>query len=118
MGNTLSLPAADPLRRAKALAEAADNALVLTTDELAAIGVRGVEGFADGDLAFGYAFSKHQQRNRTLWTVERVIGKKPVTDGTTQSLTAGKADKQVGFGLGATMAVPGGATIFAINTLR
>ena len=109
---------ADPLRRAKALAEAADNALVLTTDELVAIGVKGVDGFADGDLAFGYAFSKHQQRNRTLWTVERVIGKKPVTDITAQALTAGKADKQVGFGLGATLAARGGATIFANNTLR
>jgi hypothetical protein len=118
MGNTLSLPTADPLRRAKALAEAADNALVLTTDELVAIGVKGVDGFADGDLAFGYAFSKHQQRNRTLWTIERVIGKKPVTDGTAQALTAGKADKQVGFGLGATLAARGGATIFANNTLR
>lgn len=112
MGNTISLPATDPLRRAKALAEAADNALVLTSDELAAIGVRGVDGFADGDLAYGYAFSKHQQRNRVLWTVERVIGKKPVTDGTAQPLTAIKA--QVGFGLGATM----GAAIFAANTIR
>jgi hypothetical protein len=112
MGNTLSLPTADPLRRAKALAEAADNALVLTSDELSAIGVRGVDGFADGDLAYGYAFSKHQQRNRVLWTVERVIGKKPVTDGTAQPLTAIKA--QVGFGLGATM----GAAIFAANTIR
>ena len=107
---------ADPLRRAKALAEAADNALVLTTDELVAIGVKGVDGFADGDLAFGYAFSKHQQRNRTLWTVERVIGKKPVTDGTAQPLTAIKA--QVGFGLGATLSARAGATIFATNTLR
>jgi hypothetical protein len=114
MGNTLSLPTADPLRRAKALAEAADNALVLTSDELASIGVKGIEGFVDGDLAFGYSFSKHQQRNRILWTVERVIGKKAVTDGTAQPLTPGKADKQVGFGLGATM----GASIFATNTLR
>ena len=112
MGNTISLPATDPLRRAKALAEAADNALVLTSDELSAIGVRGVDGFADGDLAYGYAFSKHQQRNRVLWTVERVIGKKPVTDSTAQPLTAIKA--QVGFGLGATM----GAAIFAANTIR
>ena len=46
--------------------------------------------------------------------VERVIGKKPVTDSTAQSLTAGRADKQVGFGLGATM----GASIFATNTLH
>jgi hypothetical protein len=118
MAAAMPTASADPLRRAKALAEAADNALVLTTDELVAIGVKGVDGFADGDLAFGYAFSKHQQRNRTLWTVERVIGKKPVTDITAQALTAGKADKQVGFGLGATLAARGGATIFATNSLR
>ena len=65
---------ADPLSRAKGLAEAADHALVLTTDELVALGVKGVDGFADGDEAYGYAFSKHRQRNRTLWTVEWTIG--------------------------------------------
>lgn len=70
-----SLQASDPLKRAKGLAEAADHALVLTTDELEALGVRGVMGFADGDLAYGYCFHKHQQRNRTLWTVERIIAK-------------------------------------------
>lgn len=67
-------PQVDPLSRAKGLAEAADHALVLTTDELVALGVKGVDGFADGDEAYGYAFSKHRQRNRTLWTVERTIG--------------------------------------------
>lgn len=106
--------APDPLRRAKALAEAADNALVLTTDELAAIGVRGIDGFADGDLAFGYAFFKHQQRNRTLWTVERAIAKRSISDGAVPSLTAVKTEKQVGFGLGATM----GTALFAANALR
>jgi len=115
LAKAFSLPAssADPLRRAKALAEAADAGLVMTTDELAAIGVKGVDGFADGDLAFGYVFHKHQQRNRTLWTVGRAIAK-PVTDGTAQPLTAAKTEKQVGFGLGATM----GATLFATNALR
>lgn len=73
--HSLSLPGNDPLKRAKGLAEAADHALVLTTDELEALGVRGVTGFADGDLAYGYCFHKHQQRNRTLWTVERIIAK-------------------------------------------
>jgi hypothetical protein len=48
----------------------------------------------------------------------KLFGNKPVSDGTAQSLTAGKADKQVGFGLGATLAARGGATIFANNTLR
>ena len=64
------------MQRAKGLAEAADHQLVLTTDELIALGVKGVDGFADGDEAYGYRFSKHLQRNRTLWTVERSIGVK------------------------------------------
>lgn len=66
---------ADPLRRARALAEAADNALVLATDELAALGVKGIDGFEDGAEAFGYRFHKHNQRSRVLWTVERTIGR-------------------------------------------
>ena len=49
---------------------------MLTTDELTALGVKGIDGFADGDEAFGYRFGKHRQRNRTLWTVERCIGVK------------------------------------------
>ena len=62
MGQQQSQPS-DPLKRAKGLAEAADHQLVLTTDELVALGVKGVDGFADGDEAFGYRFSKHRQRN-------------------------------------------------------
>lgn len=94
---TISLPghaAADPLKRARALAEAADNGLVVTTDELVALGVKGIDGFADGDEAFGYRFSKHQQRNRTLWTVERIIGRAAGTAGSVSSLQT----RQVGFG--------------------
>lgn len=110
-------PGADPLKRARGLAEAADNGLVLTTDELAAIGVKGIDGFADGDQAYGYSFHKHQQRNRVLWTVARTIGKPAVSGGAT-ALTAAKAEKQVGFGLGAVMPPCDGARIFATNTLR
>ena len=66
----------DPLKRAKGLAEAARDQLVLTTYELIALGVKGVDGFADGDEAYGYRFSKHRQRNRTLWTVDLSIGVK------------------------------------------
>lgn len=66
-------PPADPLARARGLADAADHQLVLTTDELIALGVKGVDGFADGDEAYGYRFSKHRQRGRVLWTVQRVI---------------------------------------------
>jgi hypothetical protein len=94
--STVSLPGnalADPLRRARALAEAADNALVLASDELAALGVRGVERFADGDEAYGYRFHKHQQRGRVLWTIERTIGKAVGT----ASATALPASRPVGF---------------------
>jgi hypothetical protein len=110
-------PGADPLKRARGLAEAADNGLVVTSDELAAIGVKGVDGFADGDQAYGYSFHKHQQRNRVLWTVARTIGKPAVSGGAT-ALTAVKTEKQVGFGLGAVMPLCDGAKIFATNTLR
>lgn len=91
-GNT---PAADPLKRARGLAEAADRGLVLASDELAALGVKGVDGFSDGDHAYGYCFRKHHQRNRTLWTVERTIGK-PLDDGTVTALPPAK--RSVGFG--------------------
>jgi hypothetical protein len=115
------LPAADPLQRAKALAEAADNGLVLTTDELQALGVKGVDGFADGDLAYGYVFCKHNQRNRTLWTVERAIAARPVTDGSVPALTPSKAEKRVGFDVAAAITLEPvdhrGSRLFAINTL-
>ena len=91
---TVSLPAADPLRRAKALAEAADNALVLTTDELVALGVKGIASFANGDLAYGYCFIKHEQRNRVLWMVERCFA---APAGSIKALPASKQNKQVGF---------------------
>ena len=71
---TSSLPA-DPFRRARSLAEAADDALVLTSDELAGIGVKGIQSFANNDLAYGYQFQKHEQRNRVLWTVRRAIAR-------------------------------------------
>jgi len=90
---SFSLPA-DPLRRAKALAEAADNALVLTTDELVALGVKGIASFANGDLAYGYCFIKHEQRNRTLWMVERCFA---APAGSAKALPASKQNKQVGF---------------------
>ena len=108
-------PVADPFRRAKALAEAADAALVLTTDELVALGVKGVEGFVDGDLAYGYAFHKHNQRNRTLWTVTRAL--------TQREFPPAKAlPKQVGFGMGIEACVDLvpmgiGNQIFALNSL-
>jgi hypothetical protein len=111
------LPAtsSDPMKRAKALAEAADAALVLTTDELVALGVKGVEGFADGDCAYGYSFHKHNQRNRVLWTIERALLQR--------SLPPTKVgSRQVGFGAAVEACldltpVGFGSHIFAINSL-
>jgi len=109
-------PAPDPLRRAKGLAEAADHQLVLTTDELIALGVKGVDGFADGDEAFGYRFSKHRQRNRTLWTVERCIGVKTLKQ--LEQAVAQKVDsgRQVGFAAHLTSNTSG-ISLFAATTI-
>ena len=109
-------PAPDPLRRARGLAEAADHQLVLTTDELVALGVKGVDGFADGDEAFGYRFSKHRQRNRTLWTVERSIGGKTLKQldqAVDQKVDSGR---QVGFAAHLTSNTSG-ISLFAATTI-
>lgn len=104
-------PPADPLARARGLADAADHQLVLTTDELVALGVKGVDGFADGDEAYGYCFSKHRQRGRVLWTVERMIG--------TSAMVAGKgieatSQRSVGF----AAHFDRGVSLFATTTIR
>ena len=104
-------PPADPLARARGLADAADHQLVLTTDELAALGVKGVDGFADGDEAYGYRFNRHRQRGRVLWTVERMIG--------TSAMVAGKGiqttnQRSVGFGAHFNR----GVSLFATTTIR
>ena len=109
-------PAPDPLRRARGLAEASDHQLVLTTDELVALGVKGVDGFADGDEAYGYRFSKHRQRARTLWTVERCIGVKTLKQldqAVDQKVDAGR---QVGFAAHLTSNTSG-VSLFAATTI-
>ena len=106
----------DPLKRAKGLAEAARDQLVLTTDELVALGVKGVDGFADGDEAYGYRFSKHRQRNRTLWTVELSIGVKTLKqlgDVVDQRIEPGR---QVGFAAHLTSNTSG-ISLFAATTI-
>ena len=116
--NQQQVEPSDPLKRAKGLAEAADHQLVLTTDELVALGVKGVEGFADGDEAFGYRFGKHRQRNRTLWTVERSIGVKPQAldqlNATVDQRTG--AGRQVGFAAHLTDGTRG-VSLFAATTI-
>ena len=73
-------PAADPLQRARALAEAADNGLVLDNEELRRLGVRGVAGKGEGAVeAHGYRFLRHKPGNAVLWTVERLLGRAAIT---------------------------------------
>jgi hypothetical protein len=68
--------------------------LVLTTDELVALGVKGVKDFANGDEAYGYCFTRHEQRNRVLWTIARTIGK----PATASNVTAVTSRPSIGFG--------------------
>ena len=107
MAQTAPKTPEDPLKRARGLAEAADAGLVLTTDDLVALGVKGVDGFADGDEAFGYRFSKHRQRNRTLWTIERSIGKSK-TGFSLPGSSSSSSGKSVGFA----------AALFATTTIN
>lgn len=78
-----ALPA-DPLQRARGLAEAADAGLVLANDDLSALLVHGVTSWRDGHEASGYRFQRHQQGRQVLWTVARAI-----TASTEPGLTAG-----------------------------
>lgn len=65
--------AADPLARARGLAEAADNALVLTNEDLSSLLGQGVSAWSDGTERFGYRFRRHQQGRQVLWVVERAV---------------------------------------------
>lgn len=67
------LKPADPLQRARGLAEASDNALVLTSADLADLLGQGVSGWKDGHEAYGYRFRRHQQGRQVLWVVERAV---------------------------------------------
>jgi len=107
-------PAPDPLRRAKGLAEAADHGLVLTTDELVALGVKGAEGFTDGDEAYGYRFGKHRQRGRVLWTVERTISSSAIVGG---KAIQSSGERAVGFAAQFTDTTRG-VSLFAATTIR
>ena len=110
-------PAPDPLMLPRGLAEAARDQLVLTTDQLVALGVKGVDGFADGTEAYGYRFSKHRQRNRTLWTVERSIGVKTLKQldqAIDQRIESGR---QVGFAAHLTDTKTGISALFAATTI-
>ena len=107
----------DPLSRARGLAEAADHQLVLTTDELVALGVKGIDGFADGDQGFGFCFRKHRQRNRTLWTVERSIGVKTLKQLDQAIDQRVESGRQVGFAAHLTDTKTGISALFAATTI-
>jgi len=93
-------PASDPLRRARGLAEAADQGLVLTNEDLAGLLEQGVSGWRDGQEAYGYRFTRHKQRAQVLWTVTRSIG--AAGSAQVRALPAGgtrtTTSRQVGFG--------------------
>ena len=64
-------PPADPLQRARSLAEAADARLVLTTTELTAVLGHGIAGWRNNRDDYGFHFTRHKQQGKVLWTVER-----------------------------------------------
>jgi len=66
-----SSPSADPLQRARGLAEAADARLVLTTKELTEVLGHGINGWRDSRDDYGFHFTRHKQQGKVLWTVER-----------------------------------------------
>lgn len=100
MGQLMPSPAADPLQRARGLAEAADNWLVFDNSELRALGVVGVAGSQEQSVdAHGYRFLRHQSGGpgaRVLWTVQRLLGQ-PTTSPTTRHSTSPTTSRAVGF---------------------
>lgn len=77
LAGAMPSPTADPLQRARGLAEVADAALVLTTTDLAELLGQGVSSWRDGHLAYGYRFTRHQQGRQVLWTVTRAVTAAP-----------------------------------------
>lgn len=92
-------PVTDPLKRARALADAADHGLVLDNAELKALGVRGVAGAQEDQEAHGYRFVRHQPKGEgtaVLWTVERMLGQRSTADATSPA-TSPATGRSVGF---------------------
>lgn len=79
LAGAMPQPPADPLQRARGLAEVADAGLVLTATDLAALLGHGVTSWRDGHLAYGYRFARHQQGRQVLWTVGRAVTAAPDT---------------------------------------
>jgi hypothetical protein len=53
-----------------------------------------VEKITNGDEPYGYGFTRHEQRNRVLWTIARTIGK----PATASNATAVTSRPSIGFG--------------------
>jgi hypothetical protein len=114
----LMKPAGNPLQRARGLAEAADQALVLTNDDLGELLGQGVNSWRDGHEAYGYRFSRHKQGTQVLWVIERAI----TAGSNIRALpaTSHGASRTVGFGsvIEAKVEVlSSGAALFARNVI-
>lgn len=90
-------PPADPLQRARGLAEAADAGLVLTSGDLVALLGQGVDRWADGTERYGYRFRRHQQGRQVLWSIERSIVTTPANVRALPAATSRATSRQVGF---------------------
>lgn len=90
-------PAADPLQRARGLAEAADHGLVLTSSDLAQLLGQGVTAWRDGHLAYGYRFSRHKQGSQVLWTVDRALSSSTSRATSPTLATSPATSRSVGF---------------------
>lgn len=103
-----SAPVADPLLRARGLAEAADSALVLTPADLTALLGQGVTSWRSGHEAYGYRFERHHQGRQVLWTVARALT--PSAPARMRSLSgadpAASGERRVGFAAEACIDVP------------
>lgn len=107
---------APPLLRAKMLAEVADNGLVVTNDELRAIGVNTTNRGGNGFDAFGYRFTAHRHHQSTnserFWTCDRLFRPKPGQVPTLQS-----TGRTVGFDTGEPIAAAATGFNFGQPTL-
>jgi hypothetical protein len=107
-------PPADPLQRARGLAEAADAGFVLTTSDLAQLLGQGVGAWRDGHLGYGYQFNRHQQGRQVLWTVERVVVASGTSRATSQTTAASPAtSRPVGF-----LAPPDARSAITVQAVR
>jgi hypothetical protein len=89
LAGAMPSPPADPLQRARGLAETADAGLVLTATDLGALLGHGVTSWRDGHLAYGYRFSRHKQGTQVLWTVTRAVTAAPDTTQTPPARSVG-----------------------------